>query len=363
MTGETDTAAKRLDYSVINNYWKKADPSIMGPYVMDGFGFPASAGRFRFRAETAIVQQLVRNAKADTAGAVLDLGSGVGYWAEYFALKFKKVVAVETSAQLYERMAQRCSSYDNFTAIHDNVLSFEPQGRFSLIFLGGLLMYLNENDVIALLQKLKSFLTSEGIVLCRETTVRNGTVTREGDYQAVYRSVPTYLSLFNKCGLTAVQTRLNAPYILMQMGCEFIKAWKANVPRPLQIIPIAGRLTYWGLRLGNPWITRIPSTQDLFHVFPGNFFPNQIILRLLDLKGGDIFHFNMVFVFSHSSRPVKLLANGQREDRRDRFGFSRLQRENLPEHRKGRFGSQVRVVNKKPTSPVFDGHRALVMKA
>ncbi len=273
MNGETHTNAGRLDYSVVNRYWKKVKPSIMGPYVMEGFGFPASAGRFRFRAESVIVQQLIRNAKVDTAGAVLDLGSGVGYWAEYFALKFKKVVAVEASTPLYESLVQRCSSYGNLTAIHDDVISFEPEGRFSLIFLGGLLMYLNENDAIALLKKLKSSLNPGGIILCRESTVRNGTVTREGDYQAVYRSVPTYLSLFNRCGLTVAQTCLNVPYILMQMGCELIKKWQANVPRNFQFVPAVGHLTYWGLRLGNPWITHIPSAMGVdFPELTNHFF-------------------------------------------------------------------------------------------
>jgi SAM-dependent methyltransferase len=279
MSGETVTDTNRLDYSAVNSYWKKADPSIMGPYMMDGFGFPANAGHFRFHAESVIVQQLIRNAKVDTTGAVLDLGSGVGCWAEYFALKFKKVVAVEASTPLYESMVQRCSSYDNFTPVKDNVLSFKPVGRFSLIFLGGLLMYLNENDVIALLQKLKSFLAPEGVILCRETTVRNGTVTREGDYQAIYRSVPTYLSLFDRSDLTVAQTCLNIPYVLMQMGCELIKAWKEYVPQKLQFLSFMGRTVYWGLRLGNPWITHIPSamgkdfpelTNHFFLVRPGS---------------------------------------------------------------------------------------------
>lgn len=274
MNGEPPyTDAGKLDYSVVNRYWKKVKPSIMGPYMMDGFGFPASAGRFRFDAERVIVQQLIRTAKVDATGAVLDLGSGVGYWAEYFASQFKQVVAVEASAPLYESMVRRCSSYSNFTAIHDDVLSFEPEGRFSLIFLGGLLMYLNENDVVALLQKLKSWLTPEGIILCRETTVRAGTLTREGDYQAVYRSVPIYLSLFHRCGLSVAQTYLNVPYILMQMGCELIRKWQANVSRNLPIVAAVGHLTYWGLRLGHPWITRMPSAMGMdFPELTNHFF-------------------------------------------------------------------------------------------
>ena len=51
MNGETHTDAGRLDYSIITSYWKKVKPSIMGPYMMEGFGFPARAGRFRFDAD------------------------------------------------------------------------------------------------------------------------------------------------------------------------------------------------------------------------------------------------------------------------------------------------------------------------
>jgi len=262
-----------LDYTVVNNYWEKAESSILGPYVMDGFGFPASAGRFRFRGESRIVQKLVRQAHVDRASNVLDLGSGVGHWAEYFAQKFNKIVAVETSTPLYKTLVRRCSAYDNITPILGDVLSFEPEDHFSLIFLGGLLMYLNEGDVIALLHKLKLFLNPGGVILCRESTVRNGTVTREGDYQAVYRSVPTYHSLFKTCGLSVTQTCLNKPYVLMQMGCEAIKVWKGNVPENFQCLPFIGRMVYWGLRLGNPWITHLPSTMGMaFPELTNHFF-------------------------------------------------------------------------------------------
>jgi trans-aconitate methyltransferase len=262
----------QLDYTVVNSYWDKAESSILGPYMMDGFGFPASAGRFRFRGESRIVQRLIRQANVDRAGNVLDLGSGAGYWAEYFAQQFDKTVAVEASTSLYKTLVQRCSAYDNITPILGDVLSFEPEDRFSLIFLGGLLMYLNESDVIALLKKLKSFLNPGGFILCRESTVRNGTVTREGDYQAVYRSVPTYHSMFQKCGFSVTQTCLNKPYVLMQMGCEAIKAWKGNVPGKLQYLPFVGRMVYWGVRLGNPWIMRLPSTMGRAYPELANHF-------------------------------------------------------------------------------------------
>lgn len=239
--------------------------------MMDGFGFPASAGNFRFRAETRIVRRLLHGIKHD--GTVLDLGSGVGYWAEEFARRFSRVVAVEGSNALYPALQQRCAPYSSIHTLHGNVLSFEPDGHYSLVFLGGLLMYLDENDVIALLQKLLPYLGPDGIILCRESTVRGERVTRTGDYPVVYRSVSDYKRIFKQCGLTLNQVGRNEPYVLMQMGCELIKKWKAFVPKRFQMLSLVGPLVYWSLRLGSLWIKRLPKILNIpFPVLENHFF-------------------------------------------------------------------------------------------
>ncbi|GMQ92372.1 MAG: hypothetical protein BMS9Abin11_1699 [Gammaproteobacteria bacterium] len=243
--------------------------------MMDGFGFPVGAGEFRFRAETRIVRRLLRDRllrDVEHNGTVLDLGSGVGYWAEEFARRFSRVVAVEGSNALYSALKQRCAPYSNIRTIHGNVLSFEPDGPISLVFLGGLLMYLDETDVITLLQKLIPYLAPDGIILCRESTVRGKTVTRTGDYPVVYRSVPDYQRIFKQCGLTSRHIERNEPYVLMQMGCELIKKWQALVPPRLQMLAVVGPLVYWSLRLGNPWVKRLPKMLGIPFPNLGNHF-------------------------------------------------------------------------------------------
>jgi len=158
---------------------------------------------------------------------------------------------------LYRALERRCARYSNIHPVHGNVMSFEPDGRTDLIFLGGLLMYLNEEDVIALLRRLLPFLEPGGMMLCRESTVRGDTVVRRGDYQAVYRSVPDYRRIFGQCGLSIRHVERNEPYVLMQMGCEMVKTWKESVPERFQALRGIGHLTYFMFRLGNPWITRV----------------------------------------------------------------------------------------------------------
>jgi 16S rRNA A1518/A1519 N6-dimethyltransferase RsmA/KsgA/DIM1 with predicted DNA glycosylase/AP lyase activity len=246
-----------LDYTTVSRYWDRARPSILGPYMMDGFGFPATAGEFRFRGEGSIVKQLTDGTDPD--GCVLDLGSGIGCWTEYFAPRFARVVAVEASRPLFDAMQERCGPYPNVTMIHGDVMLFHPEDHYEVVFLGGMLMYLNEDDVISLLKKLTPFLQPEGIILCRETTVRKADITRSGDYQAVYRSLENYGRIFSECGLSAMKVQMNLPYVVMQMGCEFVNKWKTTVPARMQLTSFVGRLVYWFLRLGYPWIGRVPT--------------------------------------------------------------------------------------------------------
>jgi len=251
----------QLDYSKVRAYWKRARPLILGPYMMDGFGFPAGAGRFRFRGELNSVAEAIQDLRPGTS--VLDLGSGVGVWTEYFAQRFAKVVAVEASSTLYEALQDRCSCYPNVTTYNCDVLSFAPKGKFGpadgfgVVFLGGLLMYLNDHDVRALLRGLIPYLEPEALVLCRESTIRHGVQALQGDYQVVYRSVETYRSIFVDAGFDVVSIQANTAYINAQMACELIKGWKALVPDRFRCLTVVGRLAYWGFRLGYPWNTRL----------------------------------------------------------------------------------------------------------
>ena len=253
-TPECSPDPAHLNYEEVRDYWARASPSVLGPYMMDGFGMPIAAGRFRFRGERRLVDRLTRDVPRDAT--VLDLGSGVGFWAEHFACRFGKVVAVEASPVLYEALERRCSRFSNVETHCADVSTFVPPRGIDLVFTGGLLMYLNEKEVKALFATLIDCLHPDAVVLCRESTVPRGTRLRNDDYHAVYRSVDTYLKLFEDCGLSEVRTTPNIPYIFAQMACEAMSKWKEAVPRGMRCLPVVGRLLYWTLRLGYPWNAR-----------------------------------------------------------------------------------------------------------
>ena len=210
--------------------------------MMDGFGFPTRAGQFRFQEETKIVRRLIEG--VNRVEAVLDLGAGNGSWSEYFAREFSRIVALEGSEPLFDALVQRCVQCPNVEAIHGDVMTFEPEGSFAMVFMGGLLMYLNDREVADLLRRIASALRPDGVILCRETTVREGVVTRQGDYQAMYRSTKIYEQIFDECNLSVVRCEMNVPYVLRQAGCELVKKWTKIVPIRLQMLPVVGRSVY-----------------------------------------------------------------------------------------------------------------------
>lgn len=145
----------QIDYSSVHRYWDQVKPSMLGPYMMEGFGFPAGAGRFRFKEEQRIVDRLI--SRQNSKGRLLDLGCGIGQWAEHFAENFSEVVAVDGSQPFHNMLKERTKDHTNISAILCNVMEYSPTGKYEVIFLGGLLMYLNQEDVILLLQRLSLY--------------------------------------------------------------------------------------------------------------------------------------------------------------------------------------------------------------
>ena len=88
----------------------------------------------------------------------------------------------------------------------------------------------------------------------------------------VYRTVQDYGRLFTQSRLTLQHMERNEPYVLTQMGCELIAKWKRVVPEQFQALRIVGRLAYWAMRLGYPWITHLPKILRIPYPYLENHF-------------------------------------------------------------------------------------------
>ena len=260
-----------INSAKVQEYFDQVQPSIMGPYMMDGFGFPDSAGAYRFQRETELVASLLSH--LDNYGTALDLGSGVGFWTNWLAERFRRVESLESSLPLYQALAERSRTYENVRTHHGNALHYRPQNPLDLVFMGGLLMYLGDSDCVSMLTRLARSMAPGGLLLCRESTMRYVSEYRAGEYNVLYRTPEHYHRLFKAANLELVEQKKNTAYELLQIGCELMKYWKSAIPSRYQSLPVVGRCVYWMLRATAPFLQKGLAFSGIsFPVLQNHFF-------------------------------------------------------------------------------------------
>ena len=243
---------KQIDDAAVQRYFDGADgtaPAAMSMMAHE-YNLPSNAVAYRLGKELRTIGTWLD--AVGNSGRVLDVGCGAGAWVEIFALRYRSVIGVERSHAMVEDAKKRVFHLSNAEILQGDGRQDLPAGPFDLIFLGGLCMYLGDNDVVTLLHSLKSRLSEGGTIILRESTVREGVQFAEGEYQAVYRSVELYQKLFGEAEISNVEVRRNAGYTSMEIAeeaVEFRRKWLPFLPKDSNLF---GYLTWWPLRLASP---------------------------------------------------------------------------------------------------------------
>jgi hypothetical protein len=114
---------------------------------------------------------------------------------------------------------------------------------------------------------LRERLAKGGVIILRDTTVTKGRQFGSGEYQAIYRSVTSYLDLFRACGFLAAEVRRNWGYTNMEYAVELVETRARLLPFLPRGSRLLGAATWWGLRAIGPvsfWLLpRLLSFLDL----------------------------------------------------------------------------------------------------
>lgn len=249
---QDDSIDQEIDDATVRRYFDGAGGGTAATVSMMAHehNLPGRAARYRRHQELRTINDWL-NAVCES-GRVLDVGCGAGAWAEIFSKRYQTVIGVEQSAMMLKASRERAARLPNVTILEGDIRNDLPDGSFDMIFLGGLCMYLNDVDVVALLSSLKSRLVENGAIILRESTVRQGVSLSRGEYQAVYRSVNQYHQLFEGAGPFRVEVRRNYGYTSMVTAEELVnlrRRWLPFLPKDSTTL---GSLTWWALRGAAP---------------------------------------------------------------------------------------------------------------
>jgi cyclopropane fatty-acyl-phospholipid synthase-like methyltransferase len=145
---------------------------------------------------------------------LLDLGAGGCQWSLRFAPYVAKVWAVEYSAEMLAiaRAQIREKEISNIVLIHQNAQGFTADIKFDIVFISGLLIYLNDNDLQELLTNLEDHTHPGTLIVLRDGTGLLGryeinnrfSENLHAYYSAIYRTRETYIEHFLNHGFALI---------------------------------------------------------------------------------------------------------------------------------------------------------------
>lgn len=163
----------------------------------------AALAEQRDRAEKEIVLPLLALTESDR---VLDVGCGAGRWAEAAASVVGDYLGIDFSASLLEiamkNVPGACFQRLSVDKLDLHALTIAPP--FSLIICSGILAYINDRDVAALISKLGKAASPRSRIYIREPIAKASRLTLKAhwseelraQYSAIYRTRAEYLELF-----------------------------------------------------------------------------------------------------------------------------------------------------------------------
>lgn len=150
---------------------------------------------------------------------VLDIGCGVGRWASTIVSQGGTYVGVDYSESLLELAKQGCERegvpigrYEFICADFQHIINLLPErhikDKFDVILINGVLMYINDKDLLNCIGNVGALLKENGLFYVKESIACGKRLTLKhvysdelsSYYSAIYRSAAEYEMLLNQMG-------------------------------------------------------------------------------------------------------------------------------------------------------------------
>jgi SAM-dependent methyltransferase len=173
--------------------------------------------------------------------SLLELGCGAGRWAFSLAPLVSRYVGVDLSVEQI-RVAKEYATQKRWKHLEffvNNIMDYDPgEERFDCIYLSGVAMYLEDEELDALLSRIKVWLKPGGLLVERDSILVGAVrhVRDDGQYFAIYRLCEEIIASFTRAGFSFVDDTRS--YSILQTRelwksrelCEFMQWGITNLP-------------------------------------------------------------------------------------------------------------------------------------
>jgi phosphoethanolamine N-methyltransferase len=166
-------------------FWKEQDPNVGSMLLRSNAKEIAEADK------NEVVSHL-----PDLRGKkILELAAGIGRFTDYFSSEASHVTAVDFAPQFIDAQEKRT----NVALICSDAmdLTFE-ENSFDFVFFNWFLMYLEDDEMELLLQRIARWLKPSGELFFRESCDLKRSGTKKSGYHVNYRSLAEYDAVVKK---------------------------------------------------------------------------------------------------------------------------------------------------------------------
>ncbi|MBQ2802870.1 MAG: class I SAM-dependent methyltransferase [Lachnospiraceae bacterium] len=155
------------------------------------------------------IEKLYPKLWVDESARILDIACGIGRWADAICNPIEEYCGIDFSKELIE-IAQKRNKRENFVFLEGETYSLEKvlenKGKYNRVLMIGILMYLNDHDLVSTLEQVCKCAQENAILCVREPigiqkrlTLKNCySEELKDDYNAIYRTRDELVDFFKK---------------------------------------------------------------------------------------------------------------------------------------------------------------------
>lgn len=195
-----------IDNNSTKEFWQKRANNINNlQTVLLGSDNTGSEQNIRNENEKRIVEKIIE--KIQNPG-ILDIGCGIGRWAENLQNKFEYYVGVDFSEGFINYASKKFTNFSNVKFYNNSILNLDKDiltSRFNLIICTGVLMYINDENISNIFKAFRQ-VSPEYLYIQESISLMEGRLTLnkfeskdlKTDYSAIYRTKQEFLILLKQ---------------------------------------------------------------------------------------------------------------------------------------------------------------------
>ncbi|RVE44550.1 hypothetical protein evm_010796 [Chilo suppressalis] len=201
---------QNIFYKTAEKYWANIPATLDG--ILGGYGHISDID---IEGSNDFLDKIFALEKPPSQNIALDCGAGIGRITKNLLIpRFQKVDMVEQDEKFVSTAKQLIGEDNNKlgTVYKIGLQHFKPQKTYDVVWCQWVLGHLNDNDLIALLERFTEALSENGVIVIKENLSTSEEIEYDEDDSSVTRPPELLYKIYTAAKLKVIMTTIQAGF-------------------------------------------------------------------------------------------------------------------------------------------------------